>query len=262
MYYRLIAYVAMGGAMAAISFVVYYRRLEFLAAGATHSALLAVVLGVLLEYYTGLNHYVLALLIGLAVIYAAGVLVKMGLTPEKASALLVSFTSASAVLSVHYALTMMPGRVSLSALILGDPLLLTVDEAVLGITLSFTIIAAVYLLRRAVVETSVDEVSAKIAGLNTAFYDLVVYTLIGAVTIGMLRLAGYVMEHVFVLLPALATAEFSGSTDEHLVLTITAGVLSALLGYLLSYLVRSIPTGVTGLLLLALFILSRLKPRR
>lgn len=252
--YHVVVYTLMGVALASVSYVVYYKRLEFLAAGSTHAALLAVALGVVLEYYTGVSYYLAAVPVGLLVVYAAGALVRLGLDPGKASATIISASSALAVIATYYALRLVPGRVSLSALVLGDPLLLTREEALFGAVVSIATLLAILSVRVVVVETSVDEVSTRLAGVNTLLYDFAVYTIIGIATIAMLRFAGYVMEHVFLLLPATAAARFSRSSKDHLVQTMTVGAVSAMLGYVVSYTVGLAPTGVTGLMLIGMLV--------
>jgi zinc/manganese transport system permease protein len=256
--YRGLAYVAMGLALAAVSYVVYYKRLEFLAAGSTHAALFAAVVGLLAEHYTGVSYLAFSLPAGLSLVYAAGFMVKKGSSPGKAAAVVVSAASALAVLSAHYVFARVPARVSLSALILGDPLLLTRSEALVATVVSAALVSAALAARRVVVELSVDPVSVELAGVKAGLYELASYTLIGVAAVGLLRLAGYVMEHVLLLLPAIAASAYSSSTREHMLLTLLLGAFSASLGYVVGVVFNTVPTGASGLLLIGALLLRYL----
>lgn len=255
--YRPLAYVLMGTALASVSYVVYYRRLEFLAAGSTHAALFATSLAVLVEHYTGVTYYYASIPLGLLVVYIAGLLIKSGMDPGKASAVVVSSSSALAVVSAHYALRTVPGRISLSALVLGDPLLLTRDEVVLGALASIVIVLAVAMMRSDVVESSIDAVSARLAGIHVNLLEISIYTVIGFSAVALLRFAGYVMEHVFLLLPAIASSGLSRTTSEHFLFTILVGAMSASIGYTFAVFLKLAPTGVTGIAIIVLWVLSR-----
>lgn len=254
----LAAYVFMGLAFSAVSYIVYYKKLEFLAAGSVHAALFTVALGVLLEALTGVSYYVYALLTGLLIVCAAGFASGRLISPEKASAIVVSSTSATAVLLSYYILTRMPGRVSLSALILGDPLLLTELEAYAAIASSLAVLAATLAIRLVLVEISADSVGARLAGASTVLYELVAYMLIAFTTVGLLKLAGYVMEHVLLMLPAISAAVASKSTREHFALTLLYGAFSSSTGFLLARVFGASPTGLTGVVLILLLLVSYL----
>lgn len=261
-FHRGLAYVAMGTAMAATSYIVYYKKLEFLAAGSTHSALLATAVGLVVEHYAGVGYYLVSIPLGLLLVYVAGALTrKRGVSPEKASAIIVSAASALAVIVVYYALTAIPARLSLSALILGDPLLLTRNEVYLALTISALLLLCVTVIHRVVVELSVDPVSASLAGVHVELYELLSYTVIGIASVGLLRLAGYVMEHVLLLLPAIVASAYAKSSKEHFVLTVLVGGFAASLGYFAGLLFYTVPTGVTGLVLIFTLALKYLAGR-
>lgn len=252
--HRSLVYVLMGVALASVSYLVFYRRLEFLAAGSTHAALFATSLAILVEYHTGVSYYLTSVCLGLMVVYIAGALIRSGMDPQKASAIIVSASSALAVISAHYVLRTVPGRVSLASLVLGDPLLISRDEALFGVTASIAVIVAVTVVRTEVVESSIDTVSARIAGVRVNLLELFVYTIVGFSSVVMLRLAGYVMEHVFLLLPAISSARFSSTTSEHFLSTLLVGAFAASIGYALGYVLKLAPTGVTGIVIIAIWL--------
>lgn len=254
--YRVMAYVSMGIALSLVNYIVYYRRLEFLAAESVHISLLAVTAGLILEYYLGFTWLFYSIIIGLVFTYLVLVLMKSGIPVEKASAVVVSLVAALNVITIHYALLNIPLRYSLSGLIIGDPLLLTRSECVIATLFSTTISILVLVYSREIVEVSIDPVAARLSGLRVWFYDILSYTLIGITTIGLLRLAGFIMEHVLILLPAITASMYSRSIREHVFNTVILGTALTSTGYLLSLYFNTAPTGMTGLLLLLFLVIG------
>lgn len=254
--YRGLAYIMMSLAFSATSLLIYYRRLEFLVAESVHSALLAVTAGYIIEYYIGGSIYYYSVPIGLLLVYITMALVKRGFMQEKAVAITSSLTLVLTILLIHYALTRIPVKYSLSSLLLGDPLLISIGEAVFSIILSPIIIFVIMLIFRRVLEVSIDEVSVQLAGISVGFYDFLSYTLIGVVSIALLKFAGYIAEHVMLLLPASIAALYSNSVREHVWLGLVVGFFSATSGLSLSILLGGAPTGFTGLVLILLLLLK------
>jgi len=253
---RVSAFILMGLAMSAVSIIVYYRRLEFLTAESVHVSLFAVTLGYIVNYLLNIPVLLCAFIAGLLLIYSTQYMMYKGLSQEKSSAVIVSSTSAFSVMLMYYALTTMPARYSLSSIILGDPLLLTRFDSSLAIFFSIALFILVIIFIREIIETSIDPVSASLTGVKVKYYDVLTYTAIALASIGFLRLAGYVMEHVLMLLPAIASSFYSSSLKEHVVDTLLLGVSATATGFAASLLLNTIPTGLTGLILLLVFLLG------
>ncbi|MEM4601961.1 MAG: metal ABC transporter permease [Desulfurococcaceae archaeon] len=248
----MVSFILMGGAMSSASVIVYYRRLEFLVAEAVHASLFSVIVGLVMEFLTGINYLAYSVAIGLFTIYATSYLIKAGIPPEKATATVAALMSALAVLIIHYTITKMPIRYSLHSLILGDPLLLTREESLFASAISASIIFLSNLSIQEIIGIGIDDLSARLTGVRVKLYDFLAYTIIGVISVGMLRLAGYVMEHVFLLLPPVVFALYAKSMKEHILMTVILGTLLSALGYVISFALDTSPTGITGLLFILL----------
>jgi len=253
---RVLAFTLMGLAFSSVSVVVYYRRLEFLAAEAVHASLLAVTAGVVLEHYTGLTYIAYAVVLGLGLVYSTALMIERGLSQDKATAVVVSLSSALSVLVIHYALTNIPLKYSLTGLVLGDPLLLTREDAIVVSAVSACISALLLLSSGEIVETSIDPVLASILGVNTRLYSFLAYTAIGVSATVLLKAAGYVMEHVFILLPAIVASTYSEGVRAHFADTVLLGTSLASVGYALSLALNTAPTGITGVMLFLLLLIG------
>lgn len=259
---KVAAFLFMGLLMSTVSIVVYYKRLELLAAESVHISLFAVTLGYIANYILNLPVFMCAVMVGLLMIYLSLLMVRKGLGEERASAVIVSSTSALSVILMYYALTTVPARYSLSSIILGDPLLLTRNDSLLAIYISIALFLLVMIFLKEIIETSIDPVSASLTGVRVKFYDLVTYTAIGLTSIVFLRLAGYVMEHVLMLLPAIASTFYSSSLREHVMNTLLLGTSATALGLAISIHLNVAPTGVTGIIVLIMFVIGFTRRRR
>lgn len=268
---RAIAFVLMGIAMSSTSYIVYYKRLEFLAAESVHISLFSITLAYIIVYsLIGVQDYVLytynvllvAFINGLFLVYLVALMIKRGLSQEKASAIVVSLTTAFSVIAIQYALTNMPMQYSLSSIILGEPLLMRREEALIGVIISLIIVITTSLLRREIVNTSIDPVSASLAGVKISLYDFIIYTLIGVTSIGLLRFAGYVMEHVLMLLPATITVFYSRNMREHYIGTLVLGASASAAGFALSIYLDTPPAGLTGVLMIIPLVIGLIREGR
>ncbi|MCY0868194.1 MAG: metal ABC transporter permease [Desulfurococcus sp.] len=251
---RITAYILTSLAFSSVGILAYYRGLEFLTAGSTHASFLAVTVGYLISAMHGLNLYYSALPVGLILVYTAGYLVYRGMDPVKVSSFFVSFTTALGVLVAYYTLTRFPAQYSLSSIMLGDPVLMTRQDAVFAMVLSVIIVAVAIAVYRPIVFISVDPVSARVSGLNMRLYDLATFTLIGLATIGLLRVSGYIMEHVMIFLPPLIGARFSTSSRDHFASTLLSSTMASVLGYTLALNYGLSPVGLSGLILIAVYV--------
>ncbi|QOR94237.1 metal ABC transporter permease [Thermosphaera chiliense] len=251
---KIITYLMMGLTFSLTSIIVYYRKMEFLASSATHTSLLAVITGLMLESLTGVQFPVWSLLIGLFIIYLAGVLIRKGLDPNNTSAVIVASTSAFSVIGGYLLITLFPVSYNLNSLFLGDPLLLS-SRDVLLVTLVTVVVSIIFVFSiYEILSLGIDEVSVKLLGLKTEVYDILTYTIIGLTSIGLLRVSGYILQHVLILLPAITASFYSNSGKELILYSITLSLFSCSIGFLLSLYFNLSPTGLTGVVLVVFMV--------
>ncbi|MEM0377798.1 MAG: metal ABC transporter permease [Thermosphaera sp.] len=256
---KVFTYLIMGLAFSLVSIVVYFRKLEFLASSATHTSLLAVIIGLMIESLTRIHYFLWSMIIGLAIIHIAGFMIRKGIEPNNTSAIIVASTSAFSVIAAYILVTRFPIGYNLNSLFLGDPLLITYTDMsfVAGVTIIISVIFALSLFE--ILSLGIDEVTLKILGLKTTLYDLMTYTIIGLATIGLLRVSGYILQHVLILLPAITSSFYSRSGKELILLSITLSLFASSVGFFISLLVNLSPTGVTGVVLVTCLIHGVLK---
>lgn len=252
--YKVAVYWLTGIALSLVGVITYYRRLEFLVAGSTHASFLAVTLGYIVASMIGINLYYVAIPVGLLIVYLAGYLISYGMDPDRVSSFIVASTSSLGVIAAYYALTRFPASFSLSSIMLGDPVLMTIQDMVVASIISVAIVLSAFSIYRVVIFISTDPVSARVVGLRIVLYDVATYTIIGLATIGLLRVCGYIMEHVMILVPPILGARISRSSREHLLSTMILSSISSLIGYLIAIEYGLSPVGATGLVLTLIFL--------
>lgn len=251
---KIATYLMMGLTFSLTSIIVYYRKMEFLASSATHTSLLAVITGLMLESLTGVQYSIWSLLIGLLIIYMAGVLIRRGLDPNSTSAIIVASTSAFSVIGGYLLITYFPVNYNLNSLFLGDPLLLSSRDVVLVSLITLTVSTIFIFSIQEILSIGIDEVSVKLLGLKTGVYDALTYTIIGLTSIGLLRVSGYILQHVLILLPAITASFYSNSGRGLILYSITLSLFSCSVGFLLSLYFNLSPTGLTGVVLVVFMI--------
>ena len=238
-----------------MSSIVAARRLYFLAGATAHSALLAAVLALPLAAFAGfLGEEGWALLVGLVLTYAVGYMIYRGVDPDTATAVFVAATASASVLAIYYVLTRFPLEVELWAIVVGDPLLASQHEAWLALAVAALTTAGVLLTYREQVYVGIDREFAQLSGIRVWAYDLLAFTLLALTTVGLIKVVGFVLEHVLLLLPAAIATRLSESSRDVLVASTSVSVMASLVGLYLAVLLDQSPAGVVGLILLAIYL--------
>lgn len=246
-----------------LSSIVAARRLYFLAGASAHSALLAAVLALPLTAITGLlSEQGWALIVGLVLMYAVGYLIYRGVEPDTATAVFVAATASASVLAIYYVLTRFPVEVELWAIIVGDPLLASREEAIFALSVAAITVLTTLLTYREQVYVGIDREFARLTGLRVWAYDLLTFTLLALTTVGLIKVVGFVLEHVLLLLPSAIGVRLSRSSRGVLAISACSSLSASLAGLCLAILLDQSPAGVVGLILLSAYVASLLAVRR
>ncbi len=241
-------------AYGSLSPVVSARRLQFLAASLPHGALLATVLGIPLSSITGLPPSLCALAVGIPLTYMVVILVRRGVPEETATSVFVSFTASASIAAIYLVLTRYPSETSLWSYIIGDPLLVTWRDTAYAAAVSAIVVAMTLPFMREHVLLGLDRDSARLTGLRASLYDYMAYTALALAAIGLIRVVGFVLEHVLILLPAAVATNFSKSGAETVYNSVASAVAAGMAGILLAAILGQNPSAMVGFLLLAFYL--------
>ncbi|OYT51569.1 MAG: ABC transporter [Desulfurococcales archaeon ex4484_204] len=238
-----------------LSPVVAARRLYFLASASPHSALFAAVLSIPVARLVGVGgEYLWAVLIGTLSIYVVGYMIHKGIEPDVATSAFIAFTTSGSVIAIYYVLTRYPMEANVWAVIVGDPLLASWWDAAYALGVALATALFIYVTRREQVCLGIDRDYVRLAGVNTGAYDALVFTLLAVTTVALIRVVGFVLEHVLVLLPSAIATTWSRSARGAMATSVYVSLLASLVGLYLSVALDLAPAGVTGLILLFTYI--------
>lgn len=241
-----------------VSPIVAARRLLFLAVEAPHTALLSVTVGVLAHKATGLfNELAWALVLSVAILNAVGHLVRSGVDPDVATAVLVASSTSGSVAALHYVLSHYGAQYNPWSFILGDPLLATAEEAVELALITAVTAPVTVALYKVSVYAGADPDHTKLSVGGLWLYDAMLYTVLALSSVALLRVVGFILEHVLLTLPAVVAMSVASSAGEALAVSALSSISASLLGLALSKWLDAPPASAVGLFMLALYVISR-----
>ncbi|MEM4816386.1 MAG: metal ABC transporter permease, partial [Desulfurococcaceae archaeon] len=183
-------------------------------------------------------------------------LINKGIEQNIAVSIIVGLTTSLSIVSIYYVLTNYSIEYSLSSIIIGDPLLVDLFEISVLVILAVICLLITLLTYHEQLSISIDIVSTRLSGVNIVVYDLIAYTLIGIGVVGLLKIVGYILEHVLILIPSSIATIVSKSAREALILSILLALNSSLIGLHLSILLNLPPSGLIGFVLLVIYLAS------
>ncbi len=234
-----------------LSPLVHSRRLLFMAGAAPHAALAAASLGVVIAGYIGGPYSLWGLLLGTILVYVAGYSTYRGMDPDVSAGLLAGFSASLGVAGLYLAARV--GAASFS-FIIGDPLLASPRDALIVIGLGAATTLILVAASERISYIGVDRDDALLSGARVWVYDLILFTALAVTTVGFIRLVGFILEHVLILIPgALILLVTRGARVSTINGAMLGGVYS-LAGLLLAGLTGLPPAALTGFLLMASYL--------
>jgi len=234
--------------------VVKARRFLFLAGALPHSALLSALLAIVLERTLNFPFELGSILLSLLLVSIVSLLISKGISPDSATAIFVSFTVSMTTIVLYYILTAFPMETSVWALIIGDPLLVSWSDVRFGFIITVAVVLSLLPFLREQILLGVDRDFVRLSGIRPEFYDAMLVVAMALSTVGLLKVVGFVVEHVMILLPGVTAAMFAKSGRQAVVASILISVLGGLAGLALSLATGLAPSGVIGLVLLAIYL--------
>ncbi len=249
-------------AMGSLSILIYTRRLRYLAASSPHAAFLAAGLGIVASVSIGGSWFLWTVVIGMVLVYVAGYMIYKGVDPEDSASIFVAFSSSMGALVLYYVLTRYSYGVSIVSIVIGDPLLSSTEIIAYSVVIGLLAVIYVYAVGREIIYIGSDIDDARLAGLKIWLYDLSLYTMIGLTTIGLVKSVGFVLEHVYLLIPGAIAAMVCRGVARSITFSILVSILSASIGLLISISLDLAPSAVSGGILIILFLASAIMKGR
>ncbi|MEM1873969.1 MAG: metal ABC transporter permease [Acidilobaceae archaeon] len=238
----------------AVSGLVALQRSYFIAHSMPHIVLFAAPLAALMEYYLGGNSWVYV--VGITLLVGLGVgLLREKLESDVAASIAIAVTASLSTLTIYHAVTV-TGAVSVYALVVGDPLLATLDDALLALLVGLATLLASLAMAREIGLIGVDRVLAYSAGVKVRLYESGALALTAIVSATMVKITGYLIVAVSLLLPGAVSAMMMRGSRLHVIASTVAALLSFMVGLHVSlYLDIPISAGV-GIAMLVMFAIA------
>jgi zinc/manganese transport system permease protein len=243
-----------------VSPLIAARRLYFLAGAAPHSGLFAALGAIIVSYLIGIGVsntyelYSLSIVIGVLAIYIAGYMVFRGVDPDIAASTLVAFTSSMSVVEAYYVKTSLPVPFDVLSVVFGDPLLVTSKELLVVIATLVLAILVVVFTYHGQVYLGIDRDLAMLSGIKLWAYDLALFTLLGALVVSLIRVVGFILEHILLLLPGAIASLYARSSRDALIVSVLVSLIATSIGMLVSLVIPIAPSGAIGLSMLGIYV--------
>lgn len=240
----LLAGLIIGLGCAVLAFFVVLRRMAFVGVGISHAALGGVALGLLL----GVDPLLAALGFSVVVAWLIGAIGGRGKLSED-TAIGIFFPTAMAL-----GVALMAGtpdyRQNLLGYLFGNILLVQDGDLVFAAILVGTSIAVTLLFFKELLFISVDEETARAAGLPAARLRYLLLTLIAVTIVSAIKVVGIILVSAFLVIPAATAQTLAPSVRSMLVLSVAFALTSVVGGLWISW-VLDLPSGAAIVLLAA-----------
>ncbi|HSH46762.1 MAG TPA: metal ABC transporter permease [Longimicrobiales bacterium] len=251
----LMAGLVVGLGCAVLAFFVVLRRMAFVGVGISHAALGGVAIGLLL----GLDPVLSALVFSVGVAWLIGSIGGRGQLTEE-TAIGIFFPTAMAL-----GVALMSGtpdyRQSMLSYLFGNILLVQQKDLLLAAILVGLTLVIVLVLFKELLFVSVDEETARAAGLPATLLRYLLLTLLAVTIVSAIKVVGIVLVSAFLVIPA-ATAQVVAPSMRAMLAMSVASALASVLGGLWLAWVLDLPSGAAIVLTGAALFLAALAGRR
>ncbi|PNV81685.1 MAG: hypothetical protein C0179_01525 [Fervidicoccus sp.] len=238
---------------AIISAMIAARNLYFLAGSVPHSALLSAGLAILTSLTIGGNSFLWNLSFNVLMILTVGYAIHRGADPNRVTSIFVGITASLTVTVLYYLINHFYLARSVTSEILGDPLLSTTADAYISLAvLSFTVLIFAFSYKENLL-IGIFGRDSWLSGINVYFYDYIFYFLLAVVSASFMKIVGFILTHIFILIPGAIASMVSSSSIKAINVAIGISTLSASIGLILGVIFNLSPAGITGIVMMLIY---------
>jgi len=235
------------------------RGISFLTAEVAHAALGGAALGVFLQssgIMPWINPFHIAIIFAVVTAIFTGYAGEKGYTIKMETAIGVAFA-----ISMSLAVTLM-GLIPSEKLpevwgyLIGDVLLLTREDIlILTIITAATVLLTTFFCRE-FSYISFDIEGAAASGLNVRAYHYLMLTLASLAIVTTTKTVGSILVYAFMVAPAATALEIAGNIPSIMIISLLLSTTCGLIGLSISLIINVAPSGITGLLLSAIYLVT------
>ena len=253
--YAFVMGVIIGILSSILSIFIVLKRLSLIGDGLSHTAFGGLSLG----YFLSVVYFV-----DIAPIWAGTVVVVLG-SIGITKAIRSTKISGDAAVALFLQLGLASGIMLLSisrgfgfnveTLLFGDILLVNLDQIYVALGVLAATLALIFIFYKELVYTTFDEIQARASGIRTWVFDYMISIVAGIAVIASIPIVGVLVISALLVLPALTSIQIARSFKQTVILSPIFGLISVVLGLLLSLVVNSAAGAtivVVGLLIFAI----------
>ena len=255
--YAFVMGVIIGILSSILSIFIVLKRLSLIGDGLSHTAFGGSSLG----YFLSVVYFV-----DIAPIWAGTVVVVLG-SIGITKAIRSTKISGDAAVALFLQLGLASGIMLLSisrgfgfnveTLLFGDILLVNLDQIHVALGVLVATLALIFIFYKELVYTTFDEIQARASGIRTWVFDYMISVVAGIAVIASIPIVGVLVISALLVLPALTSIQIARSFKQTVILSPIFGLISVVLGLLLSLIINSAAGAtivVVGLLIFAVIL--------
>jgi zinc transport system permease protein len=192
--------------------------------------------------------------------FAVSILASLGMTKLRESTKIPSDSAVAVLLSAGLALGVvligLSGGFSLDlySFLFGSILLISYNDQLLIVILSFIILTIMYKMHRKFIYIAFDEEQAKVSGINVTKLNYLFIVLAGLTVITSVRLVGVLLISSLIVIPNITAMMLGKGFEKTLLMSIFIAIVSVIGGILISYVMNLAPGGTIVIISVGIFL--------
>jgi zinc transport system permease protein len=205
------------------------RRMSFIGDGVAHASLAGIAIAILLGWTPIPTAIIFAIFIGIGIYLLEK---KTSISGDAAIAIIFTTFMAIGVILLHFYQGYQPELISY---LFGNILTINNTDLLSIIIIGLLILSSLFIFHRQILFTTFDSVGAYLSGLNTTFYDLLLYITTSVAIVLSIKLVGIVLVSALLVTPGVTARLFARSFKQFIFFTIIFSFITVILGLIASY---------------------------
>ncbi len=223
------------------------RRYSLFGDAVAHSSFGGIALGLLLGIYPMWTAYIISLI---SAIIITKIKQKFDISGEASVAVLLS-----SGIAVGLILISISGgfTIDIFSFLFGSILLVSVEDTILILGLTGSILIVILLLYRQLIYSTFNEEQAKVSGIPVEKINYLIVFIAGITVVTSIQLVGILLISALIVIPNVTAIMYGRSFKQTVLLSISFAISAVTIGIIVSYLLDVTPSGAIVMLSLAIF---------
>jgi len=243
----LISGVAIALLCSVVGLFLVLRRYSLFGDAVAHSSFGGIALGLLLGIYPLWTAYVISIISALVI---TKIKQKFDISGEASVAVLLS-----SGIAIGLILISLSGgfSVDIFSFLFGSILLVSVEDTILILGLTGSILIVILLLYRELIYSTFNEEQAKVSGIPVEKINYLIVFIAGITVVTSIQLVGILLISALFVIPNVTAIMYGRSFKQTILLSISFAISAVVIGIIISYLIDITPSGAIVMLSLAIF---------